>query len=63
MFEMWVVFTFICLSLSFLPAIEGHGRLWDPPGRATMWRRGYITPKNYNDNQLSCGGFSVRTNN
>jgi hypothetical protein len=34
-----------------------HGRLWDPPGRSTMWRRGYNTPPNYDDNQLFCGGF------
>ncbi|BFZ00210.1 hypothetical protein BsWGS_03249 [Bradybaena similaris] len=36
---------------------HGHGRLWDPPGRSTMWRRGYNTPVNYNDNQLFCGGL------
>ncbi|KAJ8319947.1 hypothetical protein KUTeg_001534 [Tegillarca granosa] len=39
-------------------AISGHGRLWDPPSRSSMWRQGYSTPHNYNDNQLNCGGFA-----
>ncbi|XP_012945886.1 uncharacterized protein LOC106013787 [Aplysia californica] len=34
-----------------------HGRLYEPPGRSTMWRRGYDTEENYDDNQLFCGGF------
>ena len=37
----------------------GHGRLISPPGRSTMWRYGYSTPANYDDNQMSCGGFYV----
>ena len=39
---------------------SGHGRLWEPPCRATMWRRNYSTPADYNDNQLFCGGKHVR---
>ena len=35
---------------------EGHGRLLDPPSRASMWRFGYDNPKDYNDNQGFCGG-------
>nr|KAG5714949.1 hypothetical protein BaRGS_000437 [Batillaria attramentaria] len=27
-----------------------------------MWRRGFDTPHNYDDNQLFCGGFSVQWN-
>ncbi|XP_076114434.1 uncharacterized protein LOC143082581 [Mytilus galloprovincialis] len=42
---------------SLFTSIYGHGRLILPPGRSTMWRLGYNTPKNYNDNQVSCGGF------
>ena len=40
--------------------VESHGRLIEPPSRSTMWRFGFDTPPNYNDNQLNCGGFSVR---
>ncbi|KAK3095006.1 hypothetical protein FSP39_009096 [Pinctada imbricata] len=36
--------------------VASHGRLIDPPGRSTMWRYGFNTPFNYNDNQLYCGG-------
>ncbi|XP_064614474.1 uncharacterized protein LOC135478132 [Liolophura sinensis] len=35
---------------------SAHGRMWDPPGRSTMWRVGFSTPRNYNDNSLGCGG-------
>ncbi|CAL1530979.1 unnamed protein product [Lymnaea stagnalis] len=36
----------------------GHGRLWDPPSRSSMWRQEYGTPINYQDNELFCGGFN-----
>ncbi|XP_041377331.1 uncharacterized protein LOC121389749 [Gigantopelta aegis] len=48
--------TFTVLVL--LPFVLGHGRLMDPPSRSSMWRLGYKTPPNYNDNALNCGGFS-----
>jgi hypothetical protein len=51
------IFIFWC----FISYVNGHGRLWDPPGRSTMFRKGFNTPHNYNDNQLYCGGFSVST--
>ena len=38
---------------------KGHGRLISPAGRSTMWRYGFNTPHNTQDNQLSCGGFGV----
>ncbi|KAL4221734.1 hypothetical protein ACF0H5_019989 [Mactra antiquata] len=38
--------------------IKCHGRLWEPPSRSSMWRRGYNTSVNINDNELSCGGFT-----
>ncbi|XP_046558802.1 uncharacterized protein LOC124267855 [Haliotis rubra] len=45
-------------SLLLLPSmVEGHGRLLEPPSRASMWRLGFNTPPNYDDNQLFCGGY------
>ena len=41
--------------------VEGHGRLIDPPSRSSMWRYGFKTPANYDDNSLYCGGFDVST--
>ncbi|XP_048506013.1 uncharacterized protein LOC105686872 isoform X2 [Athalia rosae] len=38
--------------------VSGHGRLIEPPSRASMWRYGFDTPHNYNDNELYCGGFT-----
>ena len=31
-----------------------------PPSRASMWKLGYNSPTNFNDNQLNCGGKSVK---
>ena len=47
--------SFCCLFV----CVYGHGRLLEPPSRSSMWRVGFKTPKNYNDNQLNCGGFMV----
>lgn len=52
----------ITVLVAFVASVLGHGRLISPPGRSTMWRYGYNTPKNYNDNQLYCGGFNVSIN-
>ncbi|GAB1603118.1 uncharacterized protein LOC115215892 [Argonauta hians] len=38
--------------------VEGHGRLWTPPSRSTMWRQGFHTPVNYDDIELYCGGMT-----
>ncbi|CAH1185401.1 unnamed protein product [Phyllotreta striolata] len=37
---------------------DGHGRLIEPPSRASAWRYGFDTPHNYNDHELFCGGFT-----
>ena len=44
-------------------AVNGHGRLVEPPSRNSMWRYGFSNPPNYSDNQLNCGGFSFQWNN
>jgi len=49
--------TVIILNLS--RNVNGHARLLEPPGRSSMWRFGFGTPVNYNDNQLFCGGYRV----
>jgi hypothetical protein len=36
-----------------------HGHLMEPVNRSSMWRRGYPTPVNYQDNEVFCGGFGV----
>ncbi|XP_071098105.1 uncharacterized protein [Haliotis cracherodii] len=50
-----VVLTFF--SALLLRRVEGHGRLIDPPSRASMWRFGFEVPQaDYDDNQGYCGG-------
>ncbi|XP_037091409.1 uncharacterized protein LOC119111709 [Pollicipes pollicipes] len=46
----------ICLAAGLLAGVRGHGRLKDPPCRASMWRYGWDTPEDYTDNELFCGG-------
>ncbi|XP_047032400.1 uncharacterized protein LOC124639190 [Helicoverpa zea] len=46
------------ITLSCLVALaHGHGRLMDPPNRGSIWRFGYNSPANYDDDGLNCGGF------
>ena len=54
----WTVVTLFKILL-FTSRVESHGRLWEPPSRSSMWRRGYNTTVNINDNELNCGGFQV----
>lgn len=42
--------------------VNGHGRLIEPPSRASAWRFGFDTPHNYNDHELYCGGFTRQWN-
>jgi len=44
-------------------SVDAHGRLVKPPSRSSMWRYGFNTPTNYEDNQLFCGGASVSHDN
>ncbi|GFU14612.1 chitin-binding type-4 domain-containing protein [Nephila pilipes] len=46
--------------LCFVKSIWGHARLMEPPSRSSMWRHGYHTPKNYDDDGLYCGGMHTQ---
>ena len=47
------------LTIGNLQFAEGHGMMLDPPGRSSMWRLGFPTPVNNDDNGLNCGGRKV----
>ena len=34
---------------------HAHGRLLEPPSRASMWRMGFDAPQNFDDDQTYCG--------
>lgn len=59
--SLWVLMA-LTIVLGGLNQVAGHGRLLDPPGRSSMWRLGFPTPKNYDDNGLNCGGRSAQYN-
>jgi hypothetical protein len=48
------------LQLNVLDVSFGHARMRKPSSRASMWRDGFPTEKDYNDNEGFCGGFAVR---
>lgn len=55
---------FLAISVSDLVQFAwGHGRVLEPPSRASLWRFSefeYLQPpKNYDDNQLFCGNMTV----
>ncbi|XP_031363886.1 uncharacterized protein LOC102674862 isoform X1 [Apis dorsata] len=45
-------------SVILVRQISAHGRLIEPPSRASMWRYGFDTPHDYNDHECYCGGFT-----
>ncbi|KAG8199107.1 hypothetical protein JTE90_016244 [Oedothorax gibbosus] len=51
---------FLIISLCGIRSVCCHARLMEPPSRSSMWRNGYETPTNYDDNGLYCGGFQVQ---
>jgi len=56
---MFKLFVFSTL-LVYVHNVHGHGRLMDPPSRASMWRVGFNTPPDYEDNQGFCGVFMTQ---
>lgn len=54
--QILVVMVIMCC----IKSIQAHGKLADPVSRSSMWRLGYKTPQNYEDNQLFCGGVQVQ---
>lgn len=54
-FQTAVTVLLVCLLPDF---VGGHGYLTKPPSRSSMWRFGYRTPPNWEDDQLYCGGIS-----
>ena len=47
------------LKVFFVPFVLGHGRLIEPPSRASMWRFGFKNPPDYDDTASYCGGITV----
>ncbi|KAK7476987.1 hypothetical protein BaRGS_00031763, partial [Batillaria attramentaria] len=50
----------VVVMLMMFGRTSGHGRLVEPPSRSSMWRFGFKTPVNDDDNGLNCGGSGVQ---
>ncbi|CAG5119060.1 unnamed protein product [Candidula unifasciata] len=44
----------VFIALTLIQRSEGHGYMIEPPGRSSMWRKGFKTPINYDDNGVRC---------
>ncbi|ESO89722.1 hypothetical protein LOTGIDRAFT_234125 [Lottia gigantea] len=61
--SMFIIYTVIITIVYYPRTTHGHGRLIDPPSRASMWRHGFNLPQNdYDDNQGYCGGQQICCN-
>ena len=59
--ETKALFRVVLIMMVILNMVDGHAKMTEPPMRSSMWRFGYDTPVNYNDNELFCGGIQVST--
>ncbi|XP_063227545.1 uncharacterized protein LOC134533804 [Bacillus rossius redtenbacheri] len=50
----------LLLFLLLAAGASGHGMVMEPVNRASMWRLGFHTPKDYDDDGHFCGGISVQ---
>nr|KAG5691649.1 hypothetical protein BaRGS_022924 [Batillaria attramentaria] len=53
-----LVVVVMLMLMAQLRLVDGHGYVMDPPQRSSMWRFGYNTPINYDDDHLFCGGVT-----
>ncbi|KAF8764480.1 hypothetical protein HNY73_022546 [Argiope bruennichi] len=55
-----VLWTIISIWLQLPILVWSHARLMIPPSRSSMWRLGFPTKRNFNDNALYCGGIQIQ---
>ncbi|XP_065558115.1 uncharacterized protein LOC136025946 [Artemia franciscana] len=58
-YRIGILVSLLSVWLQISPVVS-HGRLMDPPARNSMWRFGFPSPVDYNDNELYCGGRGVQ---
>ncbi|XP_013179785.1 PREDICTED: uncharacterized protein LOC106126603 [Papilio xuthus] len=49
---------YIVAACALVVSVSGHGRVLEPPSRASAWRFGFPTKPDYDDDGRNCGGFS-----
>ena len=54
--------TRLFVALNIIALVLGHGMMLDPASRNSAWRYFPDRPKQWTDNELNCGGFSVQWN-
>ena len=56
---MYKLYLFALTTTILINQSDQHARLMEPPSRASMWRVGFSTPMDVDDNQAYCGGFGT----
>ncbi|XP_046737867.1 uncharacterized protein LOC124406485 [Diprion similis] len=56
----YYLFQLLILGNVLLSEVLGHGRLVEPPSRASMWRYGFDNPRDDDDQEGNCGGYSLQ---
>ncbi|XP_011143909.1 uncharacterized protein LOC105185819 [Harpegnathos saltator] len=56
--RLFVLSLTLIVNMLVVKKVSAHGRLIEPPSRASMWRYGFDTPHDYNDHECYCGGFT-----
>lgn len=59
----FLIAAFLALLLLVPDDAAGHGALWDPLSRSSMWHFYASYPPNYSETSLYCGGKDVLTFN
>lgn len=49
----------VALVSCLVPFVDARGRLLEPAQRSSLWRRGFKSPINRDDDGLNCGGYWV----
>lgn len=55
----YLIITSMWLLVPNFDEVLGHGMVLEPVNRGSMWRKGYPTRINYDDNGNYCGGYMV----
>ena len=50
----------LLVALNVIVLVLGHGMMFEPASRNSAWRFFPDRPKQWTDNELNCGGFSVQ---
>ena len=58
-FHVHLLFALVVMLSGHMTSTEARSRLIEPPSRPSLWRYGFGTAVNFDDEEVNCGGFDV----